>query len=61
MPSWALNHARQLERENSILCDFINREMKMTANDPRIGELERRIAGLPNVKDEPRSANNPKM
>lgn len=45
--------ARRLERENAILCDFINREMKMTASDPRIGELEKRIAGLPNAGLEP--------
>ena len=40
--------ARQLEREIDVLCQFINDELKMTANDPRIAELEKRIAALPN-------------
>ena len=44
------NHARLLERENSVLCDFINREMKMTGSDPRIAELGKRIAALSNAK-----------
>src|ERR1035437_8922917 len=35
---------RRLKSENAILCDFINRELKMTGNDPRIVELEKRIA-----------------
>ena len=39
---------RELERENAILCDFINREMKMTASDKRLVELTKRIAGFPN-------------
>jgi len=32
-----------LEHENQELCAFINREMNMTANDPRIIELKKRI------------------
>jgi len=36
--------SRELERENAILYDFINREMKMAAGDPRIAELKNRIA-----------------
>jgi hypothetical protein len=42
--------SRRLERENNILLDFINREMKMTGSDPRIAELEKRIAALSNEK-----------
>lgn len=42
--------ARRLERENAILCDFINREMGMTAADPRVSELERAIAALSNER-----------
>ena len=49
------NHARLLERENSVLCDFINREMKMTGNDPRIAELAKRIAALSNDGAEARA------
>ena len=45
--------ARLLEMENAVLCDFINREMKMTANDPRVTELAARIAALSNIKAEP--------
>jgi hypothetical protein len=30
--------------ENAALCAFINREMQMTANDPRIEELKRLMA-----------------
>jgi len=41
--------ARLLEMENAILCDFINREMKMTAADPRVTELAARIAALSNA------------
>lgn len=51
--------ARELERElnqsrheNSVLCAFINREMKMTGSDPRISELEKRIAAQPNELDQ---------
>ena len=40
--------SRLLEMENAILCDFINREMKMTAADPRVTELAARIAALSN-------------
>jgi hypothetical protein len=49
--------ARQLEMELAIMCDFINREMKMTAGDPRIAELEKRIAALSNAGLEPPSGN----
>lgn len=41
---------RRLKAENAILCDFINREMKMTAADPRVTELAARLAALPNVQ-----------
>jgi len=42
--------ARRIEQENAILCDFINREMGMTAADPRVTELEQAIAALSNDK-----------
>ena len=41
---------RRLKAENAMLLDFINCEMKMTGSDPRIAELEKRIAALPNEK-----------
>lgn len=44
-----LNHSKKLEMENAILCDFINREMRMTAADPRVSELEQAIAALSNA------------
>lgn len=40
--------ARRLERESYVLMDFINTEMKMTATDPRIGELAERLAAVSN-------------
>lgn len=40
--------ARRLERETYVLMDFINTEMKMTAADPRIGELTKRLAAVSN-------------
>lgn len=42
--------ARQLEMELAVMCDFINREMKMTASDPRISTIEKRIAALSNAE-----------
>ena len=49
-------YARHLEREgiwlqheNSVLYSFINREVKMTAGDPRIAELEKLITGSANT------------
>src|ERR1035437_8170641 len=45
--------ARLLEMENSVLCEFINREMKMVGGDPRIAELEKRIAALSNRPSSP--------
>jgi hypothetical protein len=41
-----------LEHEKSVLCDFINRELKMTGNDPRIAELEKRLAAMPNDRSQ---------
>lgn len=46
----AAERLRELRHENNVLCDFINREMQMTAADPRIAELEKRIAAMPNEK-----------
>lgn len=34
----------KLEHENAVLCAFINREMKMTASDPRIAEICNKIS-----------------
>jgi len=39
---------KKLKAEITILYDFINREMKMTGSDPRISELEKSIAAIPN-------------
>jgi hypothetical protein len=41
--------ARRLERETYVLMQFINSEMKMTATDPRIGELAKRLAAVSNA------------
>lgn len=38
----------RLAGENKILCAFINREMGMTATDPRLIELDESIAALSN-------------
>ena len=35
----------RLKAENEALCQFINREMKMTADDPRIAELSKAMKG----------------
>ena len=35
-----MSRSKKLQIENDELCRFINREMKMTGNDPRIAELE---------------------
>jgi len=40
--------ARRLKRANDVLMDFINREMRMTGNDPRIDDLARRLAAVSN-------------
>jgi len=39
-------------QECEILCDFINKEMRMTAADPRVAELAERISALSNRRDE---------
>ena len=33
-------YVQELERERNALCDFINREMRMNAGDPRISVLK---------------------
>jgi len=38
---------KRLEHENRVLFAFINREMKMTASDPRISELEKQLKNIP--------------
>ena len=35
-----MSRSKKLQIEKDELCRFINREMKMTGNDPRIAELE---------------------
>lgn len=45
--------ARRLEREITVLLAFINEEMKMTASDPRISKLEKRIAAVSNDPSSP--------
>ena len=46
---WASDELNQMQKREDVLFGFINREMRMTAADPRIADLEKRLAAVSNA------------
>ena len=47
---WASDELNSMQKREDVLLGFINREMRMTASDPRITDLEKRLAAVSNVE-----------